>query len=67
MFVCQSHHTLKKNVCGCWVSFQFWFGVGGMCIVVWIVICYLGGLLFYNFFGWGVGMVFFWDKFLNLF
>ena len=29
LFVCQSLHTMKTTyLYGCWVSFQFWFGVG---------------------------------------
>ena len=45
LFVCQSLHKLKTtDLYGCWVSFQFWFGVGGTWIGVWIfVIRYLGG------------------------
>ena len=48
--VCQSLHTLKTTyLCGCWVAFQFWFGVGGTWIGVWIFVIwgvdFLGGFL----------------------
>ena len=66
LFVCQSLHTLKTTyLYGCWVSFQFCFGVAGTWISVWIfVICYLGvGLLFYNFVLVGGGVGFLWNSF----
>ena len=48
--VCQSLHTLQTTyLCGCWVSSQFWFGVGGTWIGVWIFFWLgLGGGFLWN-------------------